>query len=150
MFIELGNEWELKEELIPLLEEYICSLFGKNKKKDVNLLRYEIFQNVYEKKGKIIDLSLLLPCCKSLVLQSERCNYVDKIWRSCLKGDMQHEDISSHGLTVDGEIDWVKESFPDDIQAILVNENRDNNDIYSDLENEERVTVKMKAVMMIK
>ena len=27
MFKELGNEWELKEELIPLLEEYMCSLF---------------------------------------------------------------------------------------------------------------------------
>ena len=92
MFKELWNEWELKEELIPLLEEYICSLFGKNKKKDVNLLRYEIFQNVYEKKGKIIDLSLLPPCHESLVLQSERCNYVTKIWRSCLKGDMQHEE----------------------------------------------------------
>ena len=44
----------------------------KNKKKDVNLLRYEIFHNVYEKKGKIIDLSLLPPCRESLVLQSER------------------------------------------------------------------------------
>ena len=122
--------------MIPLLEEYICSLFGKNKK-DVNLLRYEIFQNVYEKKGKIIALSLLPPCYESLVLQSERCNYVAKIWRSYLKGDMQHKDISNHGWTVDGEIDWVKESFPDDIQAILVNENGDNDDIYSDLENEE-------------
>ena len=137
MFKELGNEWELKEELISLLEEYICSLFGKNKMKDVNLLHYEICQNVYEKKGKIIDLSLLPPCRESLVLQSERCNYLAKIWRSCLKGDMQHKDISNHGWTVDGEIDWVKESFPDDIQAILVNENRDNDDIYPDLENEE-------------
>ena len=67
---------------------------------------------------------------------------------------MQDEDISNHGWTIDGEIDWVKESFPDDIQAIaiLVNENRDNDDIYSDLENEEtrRATVKMKAVTMIK
>ena len=132
MFKELGNELELKEKLIPLLEEYICSLFGKNKMKDVNLLLYEIFQNVYEKKGKIIDLSLLPPCRESLVLQSERCNHVAKIWRSCLKGDMQHEDISNHGWTVDGEIDWVKESFPDDIQAILVNENGDNDDIYSE------------------
>ena len=137
MFKELGNEWELKEELIPLLEEYICSLFAKNKKKDVNLLRYEIFQNVYEKKGKITDISLLLLCRESLVLQSERCNYVAKIWRSCSKGDMQHEDISNHGWTVDGEIDWLKESFPDDIQAMLLNENGDNDDILSDLENEE-------------
>ena len=61
----------------------------------------------------------------------------NKIYIIGLKGDMQHEDISNHGWTVDGEIDWAKESFPDDIQAILVNENRDNDDIYSDLENEE-------------
>ena len=137
MFKELGNEWELKEELILLLEEYICSSFEKNKRKDVNLPRYEIFQNVYEKKWKIVDLSILPLCRESLVLQSERCNFVAKIWRSCLKSDMKHEDISNHGSTVDDEIDWVKESFPDDIQAILVNENRDNYDIYSDLENEE-------------
>ena len=93
-------------------------MFGKNKKKDDNLLCYEIFQNVHEKKGKIIDPYLLPPCHESLVLRSDRCNYVPKIWRLCLKNDMQHEDISNHGWTVDGEIGWVKESFPDDIQAI--------------------------------
>ena len=48
MFKELGNERELKEELIPLMDEYIG-----NKKNGVNFLRYEIFQNVYEKKGKL-------------------------------------------------------------------------------------------------
>ena len=66
MFKELGNQLQLKKELVLLLEEYICCLFGKSKKKDVNVLRYEIFQNVYEKKGKIIDLSLLPPCRASL------------------------------------------------------------------------------------
>ena len=50
---------------------------------------------------------------------------------------MQHKDTSNHSWTVDGEIDWVKESFSDDIQAILVNENRDNDDIHSGLEIEE-------------
>ena len=82
------------------------------------LKRCEIFQNVHEKKWKIIDLSLLPPGRESLVLQSERCSSVAKIWLSCLKGDMQQEDISNHGWTetVDSEIDWVKESFPDDIK----------------------------------
>ena len=141
MFNELGNEWELKKDWILLPKEYICSLFGKSKNKDVNLLRYELSQNVCEKKGKILDLSKLLPSRESLVLQSERCNYVAKIWRSC---DIQHEDISNHGLTVDSEIDWIKESFPDDIRAILMNENRDNDDIYSYLENEESDSEKKK------
>ena len=104
MFKKLGNQLQLKEELVLLLEEYICCLFGKSKKKDVNVLRYEIFQNVYEKKGKIIDFSLLPPCRASLFLQSQRCNYVSKIWRSCLQADLVLEDISNHGWTVDGEI----------------------------------------------
>ena len=50
---------------------------------------------------------------------------------------MQHEHMSNHGWTVDGEIDWLKESFPDDIQVIWVNQSRDNDDIFSDLQNEE-------------
>ena len=60
-----------------------------------------------------------------------------KIWRSCLQADLVLEDISNHGWTVDGEIVWVQESFPDDIQAILVNENADQDDTYSDMENKE-------------
>ena len=60
-----------------------------------------------------------------------------KIWRSCLQADLVLEDISNHCWTVDGEIVWVQESFPDDIQAILVNENADQDDTYSDMENKE-------------
>ena len=60
-----------------------------------------------------------------------------KIWRSCLQADLVLEDISNHGWTVDCEIVWVQESFPDDIQAILVNENADQDDTYSDMENKE-------------
>ena len=60
-----------------------------------------------------------------------------KIWRSCLQADLVLEDISNHGWTVDGEIVWIQESFPDDIQAILVNENADQDDTYSDMENKE-------------
>ena len=62
---------------------------------------------------------------------------VAKIWRSCLQADLVLEDISNHSWIVDDEIVWVQEPFPDDIQAILVNENADQDDTYSDMENEE-------------
>ena len=43
-FSSLGNTWDLDKQLIDLLEEYMCNLFGR-KKKDIDLARYEIFRN---------------------------------------------------------------------------------------------------------
>eukprot|EP00795_Rhopilema_esculentum_P006039 gene6039-11414_t len=62
-------------------KEDICNSFGKEKK-DVNAVRYEIFKNVYEKKGKIQDLSLLPPCRQLLHLHCQRSNYIAEVWRS--------------------------------------------------------------------
>ena len=58
MFARLGEEWIIDADLMHLLEEYVCSLFSK-RKKHLNMLGYEIFKNMYEKQGKIQDLSLL-------------------------------------------------------------------------------------------
>ena len=48
MLQQLGNTYDLEEELRQILEEYTCALYGKNKK-DVNLVRDEIFKDVYVK-----------------------------------------------------------------------------------------------------
>ena len=50
-FSYLGSTWDLDEQLITLLKEYMCNLF-RRKKKDIDLVRYEIFRNTYEKKEK--------------------------------------------------------------------------------------------------
>ena len=42
----LGETVNLDENSITLLEEFVCSLYRKNKK-DINQLRYEIFQTMY-------------------------------------------------------------------------------------------------------
>ena len=51
MFARPGEEWIIDADLMRLLEEYVCSLFSKGKK-HLNMLRYEIFKNIYEKQGK--------------------------------------------------------------------------------------------------
>ena len=63
MFDRLGETVNLDENSTTLLEEFVCSLYGKNKK-DINQLRYEVFQTMYDKKCKI---------------QDKRSNYVAKM-----------------------------------------------------------------------
>ena len=73
MFAELGNQWRIDGELQALLEEYVCSLFMVGKS-DINEVRYAIFKDIYQKMGRIQDLSLLPPCRETLRLRSQRCN----------------------------------------------------------------------------
>ena len=49
----LGTDWELSDELLDTLQEYVCSLFNSNAK-EVNHARAELFH-----KKKAIDLSAL-------------------------------------------------------------------------------------------
>ena len=102
-----------------LLEEFVCSLERKNKK-DINQLRYEIIQTMYEKKGKIQDLSLLPPCRSSLQLHCKRSNYVAKMWQSSLSCNIDPDNIQNHDWSENGDIIWIDEAFPENIQSILV------------------------------
>ena len=103
MFDRLGETVNLDENSITLLEEFVCSLYRKNKK-DINQPRYEIFQAMYEKKGKIQDLSLLPPCRSSLQLHCKRSNYVAKMWRSSLSCIIDPDNIHNHGWSENGDI----------------------------------------------
>ena len=38
MFEKLGEEWHLDEQMLEVLEGFVCSLFGYDDMKDVNLL----------------------------------------------------------------------------------------------------------------
>ena len=94
----------------------ICFQKGKH----LNMLRYEIFKNMYEKQGKIQDLSLLPPCQDTFQLRSHRCKYVTKVWKSCIEANIQLSDISEHGWSQLGEIIWMDEALPESISDILI------------------------------
>ena len=113
--------------LLSLPEEYVCNLFGK-KQKDINKVRYTIFRNVYEKKGKIQDLSLLPPCRQSLLLHCRRSNYIAKVRRSCFDTETDFDDISNHRWSNDAEIFWMDTAIPEQIETILPDEDEDSED----------------------
>ena len=79
----------------------MCHLYG-GKGKLVDGIRYKKFESVYRTKNKIQDLSLLPPCCRSLVLNLKQANYIARIWKLCSQAIIDFEDISNHGWNSDG------------------------------------------------
>ena len=55
-----------------------------------------------------------------LHLHAQRANYVAKIWKSSNLAWHDMPDIKDNGWLENGEIDWVENVFPDDIEDILV------------------------------
>ena len=119
MFVQLGNQWRIDGALQALLEEYVCALFMKGKR-DINEVRYEMFKNIYEKKGRIQDLSLLPPCRESLNLRSQRCNYIAKVWKSSFQSTIDFDVITANGWSEEGQVIWMNEAFPPNVTEILM------------------------------
>ena len=105
--------------MLSLLESFMCA-FCRKKYREVNVLRYEMFKDTYEKKNKIQDLALLPPCKQTLPLHSRCANYIAREWKLCFRPVINYEDITSHGWKENGQTVWTNEEFPDDIEAILV------------------------------
>ena len=129
-FNRLGETMNLGKNSITLLEEFVCSLYRKNKE-DINQLGYEMLQIVYEKKGKIQDLSFLPPSRSSLQLHCKRLNDVAKMWRSRLSCNIDLDNIQNYGWSENGDIIWIYEAFPENTEIILVDDeisDEDDND----------------------
>jgi len=86
MFIELGQEWNLSQELLEKLEAFTCLLYApKASTSQVNNLRYHLF---CAKKGEI-ESHQLPPCKDCLTKHAQRANYQAGIWRRCLESNPQ-------------------------------------------------------------
>ena len=59
--VDLGSSWELSDETLKNIEEFVCELYGK-KCNDVGLLRYDL----YCAKGGKVEPEALPPCRSSL------------------------------------------------------------------------------------
>ena len=118
VFAEVGREYLPSDNLIQLLEEFVCLLFGSRQLKSINEVRFHLFKRKYESQDKIIDLSLLPPCKKSLHLHIRRACYVAKIWRLSQMPKFELPPIENHGCTKDYEVNLIETVFPEDLMAI--------------------------------
>ena len=104
--------------------------------KDVDQARKNIFWRTLKKKKQVIDLSLLPPCKKSLLLHVSRANYISNIWRQSSTAVTRLDEPQNHGWNDNFTLRWCNTPYPDDIAEFLVNQN--SNDVHvDDMEEEE-------------
>ena len=100
MLLELGQEWDLSQELMNKLQAFTCLLYApKVFTTKVNELRYQLF---CVKKGEIE--SHQLPLCEDcLTKHAQGANYQAGIWRRCLENDPQVPSPVGRGWKMERE-----------------------------------------------
>ena len=103
-FSLLGENWsiEVDDGIMPVLEQYACTIYGYLREKLVNVVRSKLFEKKYTKEGKVINMTLLPSCNSSLLLHIKRSNYVAKIWISSLTSWLDADKISENRWLPDG------------------------------------------------
>ena len=114
-----------------MLEEYVCQLYGY-RSKSTDSVRFRIYDKKYTKENKIIDMAALPPCSSVLKLHILRSNMVAALWKRSSNATIEMPDITEHGWDLNGNIDWIVESFPQDVEDILLHEEYEDLDDYLD------------------
>lgn len=108
VFKQLGQTWELSDDLFTKLEKFTCMIYGASSCKggcsnsstsghSVNELRYQLF---CAKRGEA-ESSQLPPCRDCLYLHAQRANFQAAIWRRCLQAKPSVPSPTEHGWTED-------------------------------------------------
>ncbi len=109
VFGKLGMENEVTESLLEELQKFVCCLYGYPRLSNVNDVRKAMFWEKFDKKKKIVDLSLLPPCKANLQYHIIRSNYVADIFRHADQLVLAVKDPANHGWDRDRKIVWSNE-----------------------------------------
>ena len=110
----VGDDWELSDEVIKILEKFVCKLYNSGQT-SVNAARFQLFDKKFVRENKAIDLSLIPPLLKHL----QRSNYVAKIWKSSIFPIFECPHPGQFGWNGDMEIEWCADIFPTEIESLL-------------------------------
>ena len=83
---QIGDSWDVAEEVFSKLESFTCAICGKSCIKDVNSLHYMKISEICSDRGqeallKNMDMASLPPCKRTLQQHVLRANYQVAIWR---------------------------------------------------------------------
>jgi hypothetical protein len=134
-FANFGVEPVLQENNFQILQEFVSLLNGV-KAKYVDEARWKIFQKKNQRENKITDLSLLPPCTAVLQLHATRSNAVAYLWRNSENPRVEFPSLEESGWTSTGEIFWIDDSFPSDVEELLTSENDSDEDEHSNDEHD--------------
>ena len=104
----IGDSWEMQYKYVEDIEQFICCLYGFQRFKKIDELRYHIVQTKCSNKGaldvsKNIDLANLPPCSSTLLQHIKRTNYQVKIWKDAHINFHETPEPTSHGWKI-GEL----------------------------------------------
>ena len=117
----LGDAWEPTLELFDRLQEYVCKLYGSREKK-VDVVRYQLFMKKNQREHKAVDLATLPPCERVFWFHCLRASTVAKIWKSATQSVVDVPALNECGWYGNGDIQWLTEPYPQEIENILVEE----------------------------
>ena len=105
---QLGEFWDIPEQYIDNVEQFICCLYGFPRFKSIDDVRVHILRRKCERNGildpkKNIDLANLPPCLNSLTQHVKRVNYQVKIWKLA-NNNFQEKPSPTHHGWVKGEV----------------------------------------------
>ena len=125
---QLGNDWELSQQIRLVLERYACRLYG-SKKDTVNAVRFDMFERK-QKKGVVVDLSNLPPSQSALYLHMERATWVARLWKLAAVLMLNPLSPIGSGWDEDEDIQWIENMLPDEVSSIFLK--RDDSDSKED------------------
>ena len=105
-------------------------LYG-TKLKSVNEACYAIFEKKRQKGNKIIDMADLPPYKSVLRLHSKRANAVAYMWPNAVNPIVEFPNLEESGWYLNGDIQWVDDTFPPTIEQLLsdeISKNESNSD----------------------
>ncbi len=86
MFSELGNNWDVKPEVLKQLEHFTCLLYGQGPEYLVDIICAPLLRKMVEEDKKFtskskFDLSRLPPCQSALKPHIQRVNHCVALYK---------------------------------------------------------------------
>lgn len=76
----MGDEWEVPDDVLHMIEAFTCCIYGYERDTSINLVRYKMLKKMVGEDEELtatskVDLNKLPPCRDNLIPHIQRCNH---------------------------------------------------------------------------
>ena len=116
----LGENDSADDHLCRTLGEFVCTVYGGGRTKDVNTLWFNKFTEKQNRENKYVDLSALQSCQVTLKLHILPANRVAYLMKRSSVAQAEEPPLSNCGWGHEGRIIWIAEAYPSAVEWLLV------------------------------
>ena len=116
IFLQFGEEWNLKSRVLEQLGEFTCLVYGQNRESSLDGLRTKLLRRIVGEDEKLtskpkVDLARLPPCHSALKPHLQRVNHHLALYKRADKSIMENPNPYDDGQgwirTEDGDLEPV-------------------------------------------